>query len=102
MKQHIEEIKKLKRKLNYLEKQLKTIGPVMRGSIVKLNMQTGDKKYPANYFSAKINKKTKLIYLGEKKLKKAKEYNDNYIKLKYIIEEMTKTTMELIRLSNNP
>ena len=99
MDQKAKEINKLKRRLNTLEKQFKALGPVMRGSIVKLNMQTGDKKYPANYFSAKINKKTKLIYLGEKKLNIAKEYNDNYIKLKVIIEEMTKTSMEIIRLS---
>ena len=99
MEEKAKGIRKLKRRLNTLEKQFKALGPVMRGSIVKLNMQTGDKKYPANYFSAKINKKTKLIYLGEKKLNKAKEYNDNYLKLKVIIEEMTKTLMELIRLS---
>ena len=99
MEQKTKEIRKLQRRLNALEKQFKALGPVMRGSIVKLNMQTGDKKYPAYYFSSSLNKKTKLIYLGEKKLKKAKEYNDNYLKLKYIIEEMTKTSMELIRLS---
>ena len=88
----------LKRRLICLENKLKNIGIIMRGSIVELKMTSRKKKYPAYYFSAKLNKKTKLIYLGKKKLDIAKKYKDNYLKLKKIIEEMTETTMELIRL----
>ena len=81
------EIKKLKKTFKKIEKQISCIGPVMRGSIVLLKNNCANKncmchkdktaKHPAYYFSVKMNKKTKLIYLGKKKLNIAKEYNDN-------------------------
>jgi hypothetical protein len=100
---------KLKRKIKYLENKIKKIGPVMRGSIVELKVNCGNKqcrcyknkkhKHPAIYFSVNMNNKTKLIYLGKKKLEMAKEYNNNYIQLKNIINEMTSVALELIKLS---
>lgn len=89
---------KLKRKLRYLQKKLNAIGIVARGSIVELKMSKGKKKYPANYFSTSINKKTKLYYLGKEKIEKAKEYQKNYLNLKDIINEMTIVSMELLKL----
>ena len=61
-------------------------------------MSKGEKKYSGNYFSTSINKKTKLYYLGNEKIKKAKEYHENYLKLKSIIDEMTVVSMELLKL----
>lgn len=87
-----EEITKLKRKLGRLQKKLSEIGPVMRGSIVLIG--TRNKQY---YFSLNKDKKTHLIYLGDKRLGKAKEYSDNYKKLVDIIEEMTMINMQLIK-----
>jgi len=49
-------------------------------------------------FSTSINKKTKLYYLGNEKIKKTKEYHENYLKLKSIIDEMTVVSMELLKL----
>lgn len=42
-----------------------------------------------SYFSPNKNKKTQLIYLGKKSQARAKQYSDNYKKLRAIIEEMT-------------
>lgn len=92
---------KLIKKLNLLQKQMNTIGIVARGSIVELKMSKGKKKYPANYFSTSINKKTKLYYLGNDKIDKAKEYQTNYLKLKSIIDEMTIVSMELLKLEKS-
>ena len=64
----------------------------MRGTIVYIG--TRNKQY---YFSLNKNKKTKLIYLGNKRVKQAKEYSDNYKKLVDIIEEMTNINMELLK-----
>lgn len=89
---------KLKRKLRRLQKKMSSIGIVARGSVVELRMAKGNKKYPANYFSTSINKKTKLYYLGQEKIDKAKEYRKNYLKLKEIIDEMTIVSMELLKL----
>ncbi len=100
---------KLKRKLYYLMNKIKKVGSVMRGSIVELKVNCGNKKcrcykdkkwkHPAYYFSVNMNKKTKLIYLGKNKLPLAKEYNENYLKLKQIIDEITIINMELLKLS---
>lgn len=100
---------KLQQKLKNLEKQLRSIGPVMRGSIVLLKINCGNRnckcykqknaKHPAYYFSVNINKKTKLIYLGKKRLKQAKQYNNNYAKLWNIINQMTDINMDLLKNS---
>jgi len=44
-------------------------------------------------FSLNRNKKTRLIYLGKKRQARAKEYSDNYKKLRAIVEEMTMINM---------
>lgn len=72
----MQEKTKLKRKLSYLQKKIKNIKPVMRGSIVELKVNCGNKsckcykeknaKHPAYYFSVNMDNKTKLIYLGKK------------------------------------
>ena len=91
--------KRLQKRLAILQRKLTTIGPVARGSIVLLRMKSGNKKYPAYYFSVNMNNKTKLIYLGQKKLKIAKIYNDNYLKLWDVINKMTEIVLELIKNS---
>lgn len=102
-------ISTLEKKLENLQEKLKKIGPVMRGSIVELKMTCANKnckcrtdkkhKHPALYFSVNINKKTKLIYLGKKKVILAKKLNNNYNKLWSIINEMTITNLEILRFS---
>lgn len=101
---------KLKRRLYYLQKKLRNIGPVMRGSIVELKLTCSNKnckchvdkkyKHPALYFSVNMNKKTKLIYLGKKKLELAKQYNDNYHIMRNLINEITLINLELVKISN--
>ena len=99
----------LEKKMEKLQEKLKKIGPVMRGSIVELKMTYANKsckchmdkkyKHPALYFSVNINKKTKLIYLGKKKVNLAKKLNNNYNKMWAIIDEMTNTNLEILRFS---
>jgi hypothetical protein len=86
------ELKKLKRRLETLQIQIRKIGPMMRGSIVVI----GTKNKQA-YFSLNKNKKTKIIYLGEKKKPIAFEYSNNYKKLIEIVEEMTEINMILLK-----
>lgn len=85
-------IEKIKGRMQQLQKKLKSVGPLMRGTIVYIG--TRNKQY---YFSLNKNKRTKLIYLGNKRVKQAKEYSDNYKKLVDIIEEMTTINMELLK-----
>jgi len=87
-----QEIAKKKRRVKRLQKQLAELGPVMRGSVVLIG--TRNKQF---YFSLNKDKKTHLIYLGKKKVDRAREYSENYKKLLAIVEEMTMLNMRLIK-----
>ena len=69
-------VRRMKRRLKILHRQLGKLGPVMRGSVVIIG--TRNKQL---YFSLNKNKKTQLIYLGKKREDKAREYSQNYKKL---------------------
>jgi len=86
------ELAKMKRRVKTLQKRLAQLGPVMRGSVVVIG--TRNKQ---SYFSLNTNKKTKLIYLGKKRQARAKEYSDNYRRLRAIVEEMTMINMILLK-----
>ena len=86
------DVVKTKRRVKTLQRQLGTLGPVMRGSVVVIG--TRNKQ---SYFSLNKDKKTKLIYLGKKRESRAKEYSNNHKKLLEIVEEMTILNMELLK-----
>ena len=86
------EIAQAKRRVKSLQKQLGTLGPVMRGSVVLIG--TRSKQF---YFSLNKNKKTHLIYLGKKRESLARHYSENYKKLLEIVEEMTILNMKLLK-----
>lgn len=93
---NLEEIRKMKKRIGDLQRELCNIGPVMRGSVVIIGTKN---KQP--YFSVNKNKKTKLIYLGKKREPSAREYSDNYKKLQEIVEEMTDINMQLLKTGND-
>ncbi len=84
--------KKLANRLLYLQKEICDSFPIMRGSVTELGK---DKKQP--YFSVSINRKTKLIYLGNKREQQANKCASNYKKIMRIIDEMTLINMELLK-----
>jgi hypothetical protein len=86
------DVAKMKRRVKTLQRQLGTLGPVMRGSVVVIG--TRNKQ---SYFSLNKDKKTKLIYLGKKRESRARGYSSNYKKLLEIVEEMTILNMELLK-----
>ena len=86
------ELTKMNRRVKTLQKQLGTLGPVMRGSVVIIGTRN---KQP--YFSLNKNKKTCLIYLGKGKEDTARQYSQNYKKLLDIVEEMTTINMTLLK-----
>lgn len=83
---------KINRRLAALHKQLTTVGPLMRGSVVIIGTRN---KQP--YFSLNKDKKTHLIYLEKKREKIAREYSANYHRLLEIVEEMTLLNMALLK-----
>jgi hypothetical protein len=84
----------MRRKVRRLQQDLAHVGPVMRGSVVVIGTRN---KQP--YFSLNKDKRTRLIYLGEKRVKRAKEYSQNYKRLLAIVEEMTILNMQLLKLN---
>ena len=86
------ELAKMNRRVKTLQKQLGTLGPVMRGSVVIIGTRN---KQP--HFSLNKNKKTCLIYLGKEKEDTARQYSQNYKKLLEIVEEMTTLNMMLLK-----
>ena len=78
-------------RLHALIKQLSTIGPFARGSVVRI----GPRKVPI--FSLNKDKKTHLVYLGESRIAQATHYSQNYQQLLDLSEQITLIVMELLR-----
>jgi len=87
-----QELVKLRRNEKILQKELRSLGPVMRGSVVSIG--TRNKQ---SYFSLNKDQKTRLIYLGAQREAKAREYSANYKRLLEIVEEMTLLNMQLLK-----
>jgi hypothetical protein len=86
------EIGKAKRRLQQLHKRLADLGPVMRGTVVRIG--TRNKQF---YFSVNKDKKTRLIYLGNQREPLARHLSENYKGLLAIVEEMTTLNMALLK-----
>jgi hypothetical protein len=88
--------KEIKGKISALQKEIRSLGPLMRGSVTLMG-----KKNKQPYFSVGIQKKTRVIYLGDKRAEKANELVGNYKKLLEIVDEMTLLNMELFKLESS-
>ena len=86
------QIGKAKRRLQELHEQLAGLGPIMRGTIVRIG--TRNKQF---YFSVNRDNKTRLIYLGNQREPLARTMSENYKELLSIVEEMTILNMELLK-----
>jgi len=83
-------------RLGKLQRELARLGPIMRGSVVRL----GPYKRPT--FSLNKDQKTRLVYLGAEREQAAKTCSDNYRKLMDIVEEMTILNMHLLKRHVDP
>ena len=82
----------MQRRVRKLQQEIGSLGPVMRGSVVIIGTRN---KQP--YFSLNKDKRTRLIYLGQKRVARAREYSENYKRMLAIIEEMTVLNIELLK-----
>jgi len=87
----------MQRRVQKLQEKLGQIGPVMRGSVVVIGTRN---KQP--YFSLNKDKRTRLIYLGQKRIALARRYSKNYKQLLALVEEMTILNMELLKRDSAP
>ena len=86
----------MQRRVRKLQEELGQLGPVMRGSVVVIGTRN---KQP--YFSLNKDKRTRLIYLGQKRVALARQYSQNYKRLLEIVEEMTILNMEFLNRDAN-
>lgn len=86
----------LKKKAQELQRQLGELGPMMRESVVRIGAR--NKQY---YFSLNKDKKTRLIYLGDKRVDRARQYSASYKQLVQIVEKITILNMEILKNSES-
>ena len=87
---------KIEGEIAELQNVIRQIGPVMRGSVTIMGTRN---KQP--YFSVGIKRKTRVMYLGDKRAEKAREYVANYHRLLQAVEDMTILNMELLKMEGS-
>lgn len=87
--------RKIEMEIAELQDVIRELRPVMRGSVTLMGRRN---KQP--YFSVGIKRKTKVIYLGDKRAEKAREYVANYRRLLQAAEDMTILNMELLKMES--
>ena len=99
---HLLDVYKERRKLT---KELHSIGPFIRGSVVELRHSCGKKnckrcrsgeKHLATYLSLSLSGKTKMIYLSKKDRTRAKRWVSNYRKLLEIAEKLSQLNVQIL------
>jgi hypothetical protein len=84
------------RRLLTLHAELARLGPLMRGSVVRLG------PYQHIFFSLNKDKKTRLVYLGRDREQAARTCSENYRRLLDIVEKMTILNMDLLKQHADP
>ena len=82
----------MQRQVRKLQQAIRSLGPVVRGSVLLIGTRN---KQP--YFSFNKDKRTRWIYLRQKRVALARQYSQDYKRLLVIVEEMTILNMELLK-----
>ncbi len=98
-------VEKLELKIGSIQKKLKELGPVMRGSVIELKNKCGNKncacargmKHRQIYFSMNLGGRTKMMFLGKKRKPEADVYSGNYKRMMELVDEMTLANMCLLK-----
>ena len=85
-------LKQIRERLTAVQAEIRTIGPVMRGSVTVMGT-----RHKQPYFSVSIKGRTRLIYLGEQRAETARQYVANYRSLAKLVDEMTLLNMSLLK-----
>ena len=102
---HPKSVQKLKRRIQTLQARMADVGPVMRGSVVRLGTTCGHPrcrcargdKHLQTYFSLNRDGKTVLMFLGKSREVETRRYVGNYRRLLALAEEITTVMMELVK-----
>ena len=105
MSYHEDTLRKLLKRRNRLEKKIKNLGPIMRGTISSMTKtywsttsKTGTGKKTYYYFSYYKDKKNKMKAIRKKHVKEVKEMMANYKELTEIVKKMTEVNADIINI----
>jgi hypothetical protein len=87
---------KMEERLRRLKKELGRCGPATRGSVVLIGAKT--KQY---YLSVNVKGRTRLVFLGKKRVDQAREYLRNYWNILDIVEKMTHIIIKMLRKADS-
>ena len=98
-------IKFYQRMVNARLKKLSTIGPFIKGSLVKIPHTCGNKncrcargeKHQSYYLTYKVKQKTKTIYVPVDLVKEVEKWTKEYKHIKELMEEVTELQRIIIR-----
>ena len=86
-----ESIGALRRMRDGRQKKLREIGPMLKGSLVKMP------KHTSLYLTSSKKGKTRTMYIPLDRLEEAKEWNANYKEAKELLEELCEIQRALLQ-----
>lgn len=86
-------------------KKLAEIGPILQGSIARVGVKCGNpdckcargEKHTSNILTKKVNGKTKSVYVPADMLEEAKQWTQEYKKVKELMKEISNYNEQILR-----
>ena len=95
--------KKLRTRCDQLQRKIRALGPVFRGSLAQVHLTCGKsncrcqkgRRHQAFYVSYRCAGKTKVYHVPAKLLPEVRQAHDNWLTLKALVEELADTQVAL-------
>ena len=86
-------------------KKLAEVGPILQGSIAKVGVTCGNpdckcargEKHTSNILTKKVNGKTKSVYVPADMLEEAKQWTQEYKKVKELMKEISNYNEQILK-----
>ena len=86
-------------------KKLAEVGPILQGSIAKVGVKCGNpdckcargEKHTSNILTKKVNGKTKSVYVPADMLEEAKQWTQEYKKVKELMKEISNYNEQILK-----
>lgn len=106
MKREAQRLNKLLQKRTALLRQLRSVGPLIDGSLVVIHRATrpGTKKYPGYFMTYKPPRthpgqpsKTKTLYIPVAMVDEVKKWSEECARIRFLVREISEIQREIIR-----
>jgi len=95
----------LKTRRNAKLKKLAEVGPILQGSITTVDVKCGNpdckcargEKHTSNILTKKVNGKTKSVYVPADMLEEAKQWTQEYKKVKELMKEISNYNEQILK-----